>query len=177
MCASQQSMRLLQHNQCQMTHRDTLCWVVGQHFQHEVDALSTQSWEDLVEILWLPLRPLVPATQTPYGSRSVGLLVASEEACALCTRATSCIQSTNTKAQEPSYTAGQYPPVPQPRDTWPVVLIRCAKQLEDVQQLLQLAITWKQGLLHQNKGQNIHQSAGPANDSQELRPRHTVSSC
>jgi hypothetical protein len=46
-------------------------------------------------------------------------------------------------------------PVPQPADAWPHVLVGRAQQLEDVQQLLPLRVSWEQGLL-QARTQQAH---------------------
>lgn len=39
-------------------------------------------------------------------------------------------------------------PISEFADSWPDVLVRCAQKLEDVQQLLKLAVTREQRLLH-----------------------------
>lgn len=48
-----------------------------------------------------------------------------------------------------------YPPVAQLGYTRPDVLRGCPQQLEDVQQLLQLTVSWEQGLLHTHTKKNI----------------------
>jgi len=138
----------LTHTKRTKTHRDTLGRVKLNHFLEQVNALWLQCWENPGQVLGVPLRELMPeehtgntsswCSQRKRNSRCFGI----QKVCTPCFRVNAGVHCFSAERKHM-----QNVPVSELAHSRPDFLIWSAQQLEDVQQLLQLAVSRKQGCL------------------------------